>query len=660
MTCNGLGIATSADPDRLVPNPKLSVRQGAIAPWSKQVDNNSWTRHLLEAIERDFQIDLDTPWQDLKESERKVLLYGADRRVRVKLNGAKMKGEWAMNFEGALNQVERRWRETSSVQMRAHYASYFVEQTCPSCKGQRIRPESAAVQIAKKTLPELVNEPVDRLLADLSSLALPGNRGVIASQLLKEITGRLKFLVDVGLGYLNLSRSGQSLSGGEAQRIRLASQVGSELTGVLYILDEPSIGLHPRDTQRLLTTLKHLRDIGNSVLVVEHDADTIRSADHLVDFGPKAGIHGGEVVAQGQVEDLIRSELSVTGQWLAGHRKMPKRCTLRTPSSHLKIVGAREHNLRGIDVELALGCLTVVTGVSGAGKSTLINGIVVPALKNALHSTSHPVGAHERIEGGDSIDKVIEVDQRPIGRTPRSNPATYTKVWDKIRTLFAGLPDAKVAGYAAGRFSFNVKGGRCETCKGDGVLKIEMHFLADVYVPCEICEGRRFNNATLAVRYKGRSIADVLESTVDEALELFANHRGIKRILQTLQRVGLGYLTLGQSAPTLSGGEAQRLKLARELAKSERGHTMYVLDEPTTGLHFEDVRRLLEVLNALVDRGASVLVIEHNLEVIAAADQIIDLGPEGGAAGGDLVAWGSPSEVRSHPQSHTGAALRQR
>ncbi|MBP47772.1 MAG: excinuclease ABC subunit A, partial [Myxococcales bacterium] len=440
----------------------------------------------------------------------------------------------------------------------------------------------------------------------------------------------------------------------------LASQVGSELTGVLYILDEPSIGLHPRDTQRLLTTLKHLRDIGNSVLVVEHDADTIRSADHLVDFGPKAGIHGGEVVAQGQVEDLIRSELSVTGQWLAGHRKMPKRCTLRTPSSHLKIVGAREHNLRGIDVELALGCLTVVTGVSGAGKSTLINGIVVPALKNALHSTSHPVGAHERIEGGDSIDKVIEVDQRPIGRTPRSNPATYTKVWDKIRTLFAGLPDAKVAGYAAGRFSFNVKGGRCETCKGDGVLKIEMHFLADVYVPCEICEGRRFNNATLAVRYKGRSIADVLESTVDEALELFANHRGIKRILQTLQRVGLGYLTLGQSAPTLSGGEAQRLKLARELAKSERGHTMYVLDEPTTGLHFEDVRRLLEVLNALVDRGASVLVIEHNLEVIAAADQIIDLGPEGGAAGGDLVAWGSPSEVRSHPQSHTGAALRQR
>jgi len=461
----------------------------------------------------------------------------------------------------------------------------------------------------------------------------------------------------VGLGYLSLSRAGQTLSGGEAQRIRLASQVGCELTGVLYILDEPSIGLHPRDTKRLLRTLEHLRAIGNSVIVVEHDEDTIRAADHIVDFGPGAGIRGGEIVANGTVAEVMASPRSLTGDWLAGRRSMPRRTKRRPPNGWITVSGARANNLRGIDVALPMGCLSVVTGVSGAGKSSLISSIVLPALANALHRSDKLVGDHDGIAGLACIDKVIEVDQRAIGRTPRSNPATYTKLWDKIRKVFAGLPDAKVAGYGSGRFSFNVKGGRCEHCKGDGVLKIEMHFLADVYVPCDICEGRRFNEATLQVRYKGLSISDVLNTSIDEAAELFRHHPQIARVLTTLQRVGLGYLHLGQPAPTLSGGEAQRVKLARELSRAKRGHTLYVLDEPTTGLHFEDTSKLLVVLQDLVELGNSVLVIEHNLDLIRAADYVVDLGPEGGDAGGAIVALGTPEDIMACEASHTGQAL---
>ncbi|MCO4760592.1 MAG: excinuclease ABC subunit UvrA [Myxococcales bacterium] len=658
QTCNGLGIALKADPDRVIPDDTLTVRGGAIAPWAKQVENNSWTRRLLEALERDYKVDLDTPWKDLSKRDRKLLMYGAKKKVKVKLDGNNGKGEWAMRFEGILNQIERRWKETASAQMRDHYRTFFVEQICPGCDGARMRKESAAVQLAGQVLPHLSAMPVADLTTWFGQLALEGSKAAIAKELIKEIRARLGFLSDVGLGYLSLGRAGQTLSGGEAQRIRLASQVGSELTGVLYILDEPSIGLHPRDTRRLLTTLEHLRAIGNSVLVVEHDEETIRAADHIVDFGPRAGIQGGEVVAEGSVADVMASPRSLTGDWLAGRRTMPQRTERRTAAGWIHLRGARANNLQGVDVDLPTGCFSVVTGVSGAGKSSLISGTLLPALANALHKSERRVGAHDAISGLDAIDKVIEVDQRPIGRTPRSNPATYTKVWDKIRAVFATLPDAKVAGYSAGRFSFNVKGGRCEHCKGDGLLKIEMHFLADVYVPCDVCEGRRFNDATLQVRYKGYSIADVLGLSIDEGVELFTNHRHIRRILETLQRVGLGYLHLGQTAPTLSGGEAQRVKLARELARADRGHTLYVLDEPTTGLHFEDVCKLLAVLQELVDRGNSVLVVEHNLDLIRVADHVIDLGPEGGQAGGLVVAVGTPEEIMACEQSHTGRALR--
>ncbi len=658
-TCNGLGIALKADPERVIPDGTVTVRDGAIAPWAKQVENNSWTRRLLEALERDYKVDLDTPWQDLSERDRKILLFGADKKVKVKLDGKNGKGEWAMRFEGALSQIERRWKETASAQMREYYRSYFVERICPDCNGDRVRKESAAVRLAGERLPTLVSLPVSELVTWFDDIQLSGNEAQIAEELVKEIRARLGFLADVGLGYLNLGRAGQTLSGGESQRIRLASQVGCELTGVLYILDEPSIGLHPRDTTRLLGTLAHLRDIGNTVLVVEHDEETIRAADHIVDFGPGAGVRGGEVVAEGDYQAIMASPRSLTGDWLAGRRAMPKRDSRRPPQGWIRLKGARANNLQGVDVALPTGCFTVVSGVSGAGKSSLISGTLLPALAKALHGSERKIGAHDSIEGLDAIDKVIEVDQRPIGRTPRSNPATYTKVWDRIRAVFAGLPDAKVAGYTAGRFSFNVKGGRCENCKGDGVLKIEMHFLADVYVPCEVCGGKRFNEATLQVRYKGRNIADVLATSIDEAVELFRNHKSIYRVLHTLQRVGLGYLSLGQTAPTLSGGEAQRVKLAKELARADKGHTLYVLDEPTTGLHFEDTRRLLIVLQELCGRGNSVLVVEHNLELIRAADHVIDLGPEGGDGGGLVVVAGTPEDVEACEASHTGAALRQ-
>ncbi|MEY3015247.1 MAG: hypothetical protein RIT45_3982 [Pseudomonadota bacterium] len=658
-TCNGLGQALEMDPARVVPDDSRSVRGGAIVPWASQADPKAWTGRILDALAAEEGIDLDKPWRELPEKHRRMLLDGdGEREVTVRLDGKRGKGTWKMRFEGALPQLERRWAETQSGQMRDYYAQFFVERRCPACDGARLRPESAAVRVGGQTIVALSHQPVDELRDWFEALELQGNRAVIAAELVKEIRGRLGFLCDVGLGYLSLDRTGNTLSGGEAQRIRLASQVGSELTGVLYILDEPSIGLHPRDTERLTRTLLHLRDIGNTVLVVEHDESTIRAADHLVDFGPGAGVHGGEVVASGPRAAIEAAERSLTGAYLSGRRRIELPKARRPGSGELWLRGADGNNLRDIDVRVPTGALTVVTGVSGAGKSTLIGETLLPAALRALGQQADEPAPHRAIEGLDAFDKVIEVDQRPIGRTPRSNPATYTKIFDKIRELFATLPEAKMAGYGPGRFSFNVKGGRCEACKGDGVLKIEMHFLADVYVPCEVCGGRRFNESTLAVRYKDKSIADVLDLTVDEALELFALHKPVARALQTLTEVGLGYMRLGQTATTLSGGEAQRIKLSRELARVGSGRTLYVLDEPTTGLHFEDVRRLIAVLQRLCDKGNTVLVVEHDLDLVKVADWVIDLGPEGGVAGGELVTMGTPEDVAAHPTSFTGAALR--
>ena len=656
--CNGLGIALEVDPKRVVPNEELSVRGGAILPWARQVESNSWTARILEALERDYEVDLDTPWRDLSAADRKLLLYGADKRVQVKLDGKHGKGTWGMRYEGIIPQTARRWKETTSNRQRAFYAGFFAERTCSTCHGRRLRLESLSVRVGGSALDELCQLPIDQVIRWFEELKLEGTAAEIGRELIKEIRARLGFLLSVGLGYLTLDRGVQTLSGGESQRIRLASQVGSELSGVLYILDEPSIGLHPRDTGRLLKTLEHLRDLGNTVIVVEHDETTVRAADHMVDFGPGAGRHGGHIVASGTVAEVMASEASLTGAYLSGRRQIPLPSKRRKGRKGLRIRNASANNLQGIDVRIPAGCLTVVTGVSGAGKSSLVSGTILPAMAAALGSgrSAHPSEAS--LTGAEVFDKVIEVDQKPIGRTPRSNPATYAGVWGAIREVFANLPDSRVAGYAPARFSFNVKGGRCENCSGDGALKIEMHFLADVYVPCEVCGGRRFNEATLQVRYKGLSVADVLEATIDEAAELFRNHTGISRILNTLQRVGLGYLTLGQKAPTLSGGEAQRVKLAKELARPGTGKTLYVLDEPSTGLHFEDVARLLEVLAALVDRGNTVLVIEHAPDIIKMADHVIDLGPEGGSGGGHVVAMGTPEQIAACPESYTGVALR--
>jgi excinuclease ABC subunit A len=655
--CGGLGFSMQVDPAAVVPDPARTLREGAIDPWRRTVDA-SWSMRIVEGAAESLGFDLDTPWRDLPQAHKDLVLYGTDQRVQVTWQSANGSGQWATKFEGAIPQLQRRWRDTTSEHARELYAEYFVQAQCAECNGSRLRADSRAVRVGGKTLPELARWPVNQVHAWLSEVELPGNQQQIATELRKEILSRLGFLLQVGLNYLSLDRGGATLSGGESQRIRLASQVGSELTGVLYILDEPSIGLHPRDGRRLVGTLEHLRDLGNTVLVVEHDPDTIRAADHVVDFGPGAGRHGGYVVAQGTVADLLAHPTSRTGAWLDGRERLEPPKKRRKPKGALQIRGAASHNLQGLDVDVPLGVLTAVTGVSGAGKSTLVHDILLPALTNALMGTHHAVGAHRSMAGFELLDKVIEVDQQPIGRTPRSNPATYTKLWDPIRTMFAELPDARAAGYGPGRFSFNVKGGRCEHCQGDGVLKIEMHFLADVYVPCEICKGRRFNEATLAVKWKGLSIADVLELTVDEACELFTHHKQIARILQMLREVGLGYVAMGQPSTTLSGGEAQRIKLARELARPGTGRTLYVLDEPTTGLHFDDVAKLVQVLQRLVDKGNSVLIIEHHLELVQMADHVIDLGPEGGDAGGRLVAQGTPEEVARTRGSFTGEALR--
>ena len=600
-------------------------------------------------------MDLDRPWARLAAAKRKVLLWGSGReRIPVKYQ----RSSRAVHWEGVLNLLNRRMRETSSDRARRYYSRFFSSRACRACGGTRLRPEALAVNVGGRTIADVSSMSIEDALGFMGNLELEGTALVIGAELLKEIRNRLRFLADVGLGYLSLDRLAPSLSGGESQRIRLASQIGSELTGVIYILDEPSIGLHPRDNGKLLEALHRLRDIGNTVVVVEHDRETIESADHVLDFGPGAGVYGGEVVAEGTPAEIRDEPKSLTGRYLRGDLDIavPPR---RRPSRHsVRIVGARANNLKEVDVAIPLGALTCVTGVSGAGKSTLVYEVLYRALARALHRSERPVGKHSHIEGIERIGRVVDIDQSPIGRTPRSNPATYTKVFDGIRSLFAALPAARAQGYKPGRFSFNVPGGRCEHCQGDGVIRVEMHFLADVFVTCQVCGGRRFNDQTLTVRYQGRSIADVLDLTVSEAVPVFRSQPGILHILETLQDVGLGYIRLGQPSPTLSGGEAQRVKLSRELAKRSTGDTLYILDEPTTGLHFDDIARLLRVLDRLVDAGNTVVVIEHNLDVIKTADHLVDLGPDGGGRGGELVVCGTPEAVSRHAGSWTGRYLR--
>ncbi|MCE9666799.1 excinuclease ABC subunit UvrA [Myxococcus stipitatus] len=656
--CNGLGTRPEMDPDLLVPDPSRSIRDGAIEPWASGMNRGEgWTADFVESLSKAFKIDLDVPYGKLTKRERDTLMYGAKGKSFTVEWGDN--GKYKMEWEGLVERTMRNFKTTTSEARRAELQKYFSDKPCPSCKGERLRPESRAVKVHGNTIVELNRMTISDALAFLGAMGLTEHERKIATELLKEIRSRLSFLVDVGLGYLMLDRTASTLSGGESQRIRLASQMGSELTGVIYILDEPSIGLHQRDNGKLLTTLKRLRDLGNSVIVVEHDEETMEEADWLVDFGPGAGELGGQVVSQGTPGQVMADENSVTGGYLSGRLEIevPESRRAPNPKHQIVIQGAKENNLRDVDVVVPLGIFTAVTGVSGAGKSTLVNEILYPALARHLYDSREAPGKHKAVLGVEHLDKVIDIDQRPIGRTPRSNPATYTKVFDAIREVFALTPEARAFGYGPGRFSFNIKGGRCEACEGDGVKLVEMHFLADVYVPCEVCGGKRFNEATLRVRYKGKNIAETLDMSVREAMEHFGAHKDIMRVLQTLGDVGLGYIRLGQPSPTLSGGEAQRIKLARELARVATGRTLYILDEPTTGLHFEDIRKLLSVLNRLVAAGNSVLVIEHNLDVIKSADWLIDMGPEGGAGGGQVLAVGTPEQVAKAKGSHTGRYL---
>ncbi|MBL8683639.1 MAG: excinuclease ABC subunit UvrA [Myxococcales bacterium] len=659
--CNGLGTRLEMDPALIIPDATKSINDGAIAPWATAVDRGEgWTFRIIEAMAKATGVDLDKPWKKLPEKQRQQVLFGlGDKRMRVTWGkeGSESHGSWAIRFHGVIPTLMRRYQETSSERMREVYRKYLRDVPCDACEGRRLRPESLAVKLSGKSVADFTALSVDNASKHADGLSLTENELKIAEGVLREVRARLGFLRNVGLGYLTLDRAGPSLSGGEAQRIRLASQLGSELTGVLYVLDEPSIGLHPRDNQRLLQALEGLRDIGNSVLVVEHDEDTIRRADHVVEFGPGAGHLGGKVVFEGAPKDLERHKGSATGDFLAGRRRIARPSERRKPKGKLTIRGAKENNLKNVTVDIPLGCFVAVTGPSGAGKSSLVQGILLPALSHALHGATEAPGAHEGIDGIARLDKIIAIDQQPIGRTPRSNPGTYTKLFDDIREVFANLPEARARGFEASRFSFNVKGGRCESCQGDGVVKVEMHFLSDVYVTCEVCKGLRYNDATLSIRYKGKSITDVLELSVDECHALFSAHPSVARGLQTLRDVGLGYMKLGQRATTLSGGEAQRVKLSRELARRETGKTLYVLDEPTTGLHFVDVEKLLAVLQRLVDQGNTVLVIEHNLDVVQCADWVIDLGPEGGDGGGKLIAEGTPERVAKVKASPTAPFL---
>src|SRR5712691_617305 len=657
-TCDGIGTKFQVDPELIVPDYDLSIDEGAIAPWSGF--RGEYFKRVLVAVGEANGFSTSTPWKKLKAAQKKTVLYGSGTTqvtVRYKNRYGRQRS-YATKFEGAVPWVERRHTESDSDRVRDVIEGYMRLVPCPACGGARLRPASLAVTIGGRNLFEVGELSIRDCVAVFRTVELSERDRLIAERVFKEVLERLQFMLDVGLDYLSLNRSSGTLAGGEAQRIRLASQIGSGLVGVLYVLDEPSIGLHQRDNQRLIETLMRLRNLGNTVIVVEHDEETIRVADHVVDIGPGAGEHGGEIIHSGTVKDLLKSKASITGQYLSGKRKIDVPKLRRNPGdAWLGVRGAREHNLQNIDVEIPLGCFVAVTGVSGSGKSSLVGDILHPALMQKIYRSREVPGRHKKIEGAEHIDKVINIDQSPIGRTPRSNPATYTGVFDKIRTLFATTQEAKIRGYLPGRFSFNVKGGRCEACQGDGTIKIEMHFLPDVYVPCEVCKGARYNRDTLDITWKNKNIAEVLDMPADEALEFFTNQPSIARQMQTLVDVGLGYVRLGQPAPTLSGGEAQRVKLSTELGKRPTGHTIYILDEPTTGLHFEDVRRLLGVLQRLVDAGNTMLVIEHNLDVIKSADWVIDLGPEGGAGGGSIVAEGPPEQVAKVPESYTGRFL---
>ena len=655
--CTGLGSQREIDPELIVPDPALSIAEGALAPWATSSSN--YYEQITEAIAERYGVDVEAPWNALPEKQQRLFLFGTDGApVQVTYrNRYGRRRSYATRFEGIITNLERRYKETDSEFSREKIEEFMSVRPCPSCKGARLRPESRAVLVGGLGINEFVQLSVLAALRWLDEVQLTETQRHIARLILREIEERLRFLENVGIGYLSMDRAAATLSGGEAQRIRLATQIGSSLVGVLYILDEPSIGLHQRDNSKLIATLERLRDLGNTVIVVEHDEQTMRAADHLVDMGPGAGEHGGEVVAEGTAREVELVARSLTGQFLARTRTIEIPSKRRRPSGYVEIRGAAQHNLKSVDVRVPLGTLTCVTGVSGSGKSTLVNEVLFKAVANRLHRARTRPGRHTAILGLDQLDKIIQVDQSPIGRTPRSNPATYTGLFDVIRDLFSKTQEARARGYKAGRFSFNVKGGRCEVCRGDGQIKIEMHFLPDVYVPCEQCHGKRYNRETLDVRFKGKTIADVLGMPVEEALEFFVHIPKIRRRLETLHAVGLGYIRLGQPATTLSGGEAQRVKLATELSKVATGRTLYILDEPTTGLHFADVQRLLEVLHRLVDQGNSVVVIEHNLDVIKTADRLIDMGPEGGEAGGVVIAAGTPEEVAGTPGSHTGEYL---
>lgn len=660
-SCSGLGYNEKLDVDRIIPDKTLSIAQGAIDAngWSSK--DGSYGMLYFKALAEQYGFSLETPWCDLTDKVKNIILYGTgDEKLHLEYEREFYSGSWDAAFEGIIPCMERRYNETKSDAARSQYENYISQVECPDCHGARLKPEVLAVTIKGKSIADVCSMPVGEVSAFLDSIELSESESIIASRIFKELKARLNFLVNVGLDYLTLSRSATTLSGGEAQRIRLATQIGSGLVGVLYILDEPSIGLHQRDNSRLLDTLRGLRDLGNTLIVVEHDEETIRSADHVVDIGPGPGVHGGRVIAQGSVEDIMAVPESITGQFLSGVRAIhvPEVRRQASNGNWLTVKGCRENNLRNIDVRIPLGVFTCVTGVSGSGKSSLVNGIIKKYLLNKLNRAHTKPGDFDSMDGYENLDKVIDIDQSPIGRTPRSNPATYTGLFDLIREVFAMTPDAKLRGYTNGRFSFNVKGGRCESCRGDGIIKIEMHFLPDVYVPCEVCGGKRYNRETLEVKYKGKTIADVLDMTVEQALDFFAPLPKLAKKLQTLYDVGLGYIKLGQSSATLSGGEAQRVKLSAELARRDTGRTLYILDEPTTGLHFADVEKLLAILQRLCDSGSSVLVIEHNLDVIKSADYIIDLGPEGGKRGGNVIAAGTPEEVSLCENSYTGQYLR--
>ena len=660
-TCAGLGFKMEFDPDLMIPDQSLSINDRAIVVlgWQSCNDGKSYSNAILRALGEEYGFSLDTPFQDYPQDIKDLLLYGKNSRpVKVYYKGQRGEGVYDITFEGLLKSVARRYRETSAESTKAEYETFMTITPCEVCGGKRLKPTALAVTVGDKNIAELTELPITELAKFMKELELTDRQKMIGAAILKEIRSRLHFLIDVGLDYLCLSRGTSTLSGGEAQRIRLATQIGSGLVGVAYILDEPSIGLHQRDNDKLIAALKNLRDLGNTLIVVEHDEDTMRAADHIIDIGPGAGANGGYVVAEGTAEDIMKCENSITGDYLSGRKKIEVPDVRRKPTGWLTVKNAYENNLKHIDVDIPLGIMTCVTGVSGSGKSSLVNEILYKKLARRLNKSRIKAGKHDHIIGYDALDKIINIDQSPIGRTPRSNPATYTGTFDLIRDLFAGTKDAKARGYGKGRFSFNVSGGRCEACRGDGIIKIEMHFLPDIYVPCEVCGGKRYNRETLEVKYKGKSINEVLDMTVDEACEFFANVPRILRKIETLRDVGLGYIRLGQPSTTLSGGEAQRIKLATELSRRGTGKTIYVLDEPTTGLHFADVHRLVDILRRLSEGGNTVVVIEHNLDVIKTADYIIDMGPEGGAGGGTVIASGTPEEVAKISQSYTGQYLK--